>query len=103
VQGLPDVFQDLQRNGFAVDDDIANKVVAIPAGTDVVDAADHATHYVFKPLQIQEYLRPIADPLNLDVSATDAVDLATVLVFIPHHLGVMPLVPVKYSEGKPVQ
>jgi hypothetical protein len=104
VQGLPDVYNELQANGYVLTQAIADKVVVIPAGTEVVDASDGSKHYLFKPLQMNEYLAVIADPGGLDPSAAAGLDLASVRGFVDDaHLGDVPVVPVKYSEGKLVQ
>ena len=100
VSGLPDVFNDLQRNGFQLTPDIEAKVIAIPAGTLVTDAVDASKQYVFKPLQVSEYLETIPDPGNLDLGPAKALDLGTVPNFIDHGMGSIPDAPVKYSEGK---
>ena len=103
VNGLPDVYNELSNNGFVLTQAIADKVVVIPAGTEVVDANDATKHYVFKPLQMNEYLSVIADPRDVDASAASSLDLSTVPTFVDAHLGALPNVPIKYSEGKLVQ
>jgi hypothetical protein len=103
VGGLPDVYNDLQKNDWVITKDIADKIIVIPAGTEVVDAEDSAKHYLFKPLQMNEYLRVITAAPELDLAATDALDLQLVPNFVPHNMGALPEVPVKYSEGKLVE
>jgi len=102
VAGLPDVYRDLERNHFEITPDIEAKIFTIPAGTEVVDALT-GTHYLFKPLQMREYLATIADPGDLALAAALALDLGSVPDFVPHDLAPRPDVPVKYSEGKPVE
>ncbi len=102
VNGLPDVYNELRNDGWVLTDAIADKVVVIPAGTEVVGASD-ATHYLFKPLQMNEYLPVIADPGGLDVSRAADLDLTTVPTFVDDHLGPLPIVPLRYSEGKLVE
>ena len=100
--GLPDVYNELRKNGFLLTDAIAAQVVVIPTGTVVTDAGDATRHYLFKPLQISESLIPIADPGGLGLSAAAGLDLSTVPDFVEHGMGAMPVVAVKYSEGNPV-
>ena len=103
VGGLPDIFRELQKNDFILTDDIAAKVVVIPEGTEVEDAADSSKHYLFKPLQMNEYLAVIADAPELDLEPAATLDLQQVPSFVPHDMGDPPDVAVKYSEGNLVQ
>ncbi|BDG10185.1 hypothetical protein [Anaeromyxobacter paludicola] len=103
VNGLPDVYQDLRKDGFLLTPELAGKVVVIPDGTQVTDAADATRKYVFKPLQVREYLAVISDPGNLDLSAALGLDLSAVPGFVDAGLGALPDVAVKYSEGAKVQ
>jgi hypothetical protein len=103
VGGLPDIYGELQRNQFVLTAAIADKVVLIPAGTEVVDAGDPTKHYLFKPLQLNEYLSVIADPGDVDPSLAATLDLSTVPRFVDAQLGATPDVPLKYSEGRLVQ
>ena len=102
VNGLPDVFQDLRKNGFDLTAEIADKVVVIPDGTQVTDSTDPSKKYLFKPLQINEYLSIVSDPGNLDLTPATSLDLGAVPAFKDAGLGALPNVPVKYSEGNPV-
>ena len=103
VNGLPDIYNELQNNDWVLTDAIADKIVVIPAGTEVVDANDSTKHYLFKPLQMNEYLPVIADPQDVDVSQAAGLDLSTVPTFVDAQLGPLPDVPTKYSEGKLVE
>ena len=103
VNGLPDIYNELQRNDFVLTQAIADKVVVIPAGTAVVDANDATKHYLFKPLQMNEYLSIISDPHDVDLTQAAGLDLSAVPSFVDHHLGALPNVPLKYSEGKLIQ
>jgi hypothetical protein len=102
VNGLPDIYRELEKNHFVLSDEIADKVVLIPAGTEVVDAVT-GKHYLFKPLQVSEYLYVIPNPGDLDLSTAAAIDLGQVPSHVASGMGAMPDVPVKYSEGKLVQ
>lgn len=103
VSGLPEVFRDLEQNNWNFTPEIAAKVVAIPSGTEVVDATDSSKHYLFKQLQVQEYLARIADPGGLDLTEASALDLSTLPGYADSGMGAIPNVAVKYSEGVPVQ
>jgi hypothetical protein len=102
VNGLPDIYNELQSNGWNVTKAIADKVVIIPAGTDVVDSG--GTHYLFKPLQMNEYLPVLAENLgDVDVSQATGLDLSTVPTFVDAHIGSLPNVSLKYSQGKLIE
>ncbi|MBI3803892.1 MAG: hypothetical protein HY282_09040 [Nitrospirae bacterium] len=98
--GLPDLYQELQKNDFVMTSTISDKVVNIPAGTEVVDASDATKHYLIKPLETSQFLNTISDPLNLDLTDANNLDLSTVPTFVDPGLGAEPQVTgVKYSEG----
>ncbi len=100
MHGLPDFFEELRKNGFVVTADIANKIINIPAGTAVTDAVDSTKSYLIKPLEVSQFLDVVLDPGTLDLTAANAVDLATVPDFVEHGMGVKPdVTTVKYSEG----
>jgi hypothetical protein len=103
LHGLPDLFEELRKNNFELTADVADKIIVVPAGTEVVDAADSSKHYLIKPLEISQFLAIIANPGGLELTAAQSIDLGTVPNFTEHNMGSMPNVPVKYSEGKPVQ
>lgn len=103
VNGLPDIYNELMNNDFVLTPAIADKVVVIPAGTEVVDANDSTKHYLFKPLQMNEYLSVISNPGDVDLTPADGLDLSTVPTFVDAHIGNLPDVPLKYSEGKLIQ
>ncbi|HEY7725249.1 MAG TPA: hypothetical protein VH880_07940 [Anaeromyxobacteraceae bacterium] len=102
VSGLPDVWNELRKNGFDVTPEIAARAIAIPSGEEVVDAGPGGAHYRFKQLVVSEYLRGVPDPGNLDVGPAEALDLGLARGFVDNGMGARPEVPVKYSEGKPV-
>lgn len=100
MQGLPDLFFELSKNGFVMTDDISDKIINIPAGTEVTDADDSAKSYLIKPLEVSQFLDVVSDPGTLDISITGSIDLNTVPVFVDHNMGDMPETDgVKYSEG----
>ncbi|HQR30105.1 MAG TPA: hypothetical protein PLL32_06820, partial [Anaeromyxobacteraceae bacterium] len=95
MQGLPNVHDELQRNGFEVNDAVRAKAFAVPTGT-VIGA------YVVKQLQVSEFMALSAEA-PLDLTEAAAIDLGAVPVFVDHGMGAMPdPAPLKYSEGKPV-
>jgi hypothetical protein len=103
VSGLPDIQNELQRNGWTFTQSLADKLVVIPNGTAVTDAGDASKHYLFKQIQVSEYLSTIGDPGNLDLSQASGLDLSTVTGYSNNGMGTIPDVPVKYSEGVLVQ
>lgn len=100
MQGLPDLFFELSKNGFVMTDDISDKIINFPAGTEVTDANDATKSYLIKPLEVSQFLDVVSDPGTLDISITGSIDLNTVPVFVDHNMGDMPETDgVKYSEG----
>lgn len=104
MHGLPDLYYELSKNNWQMSDEISDKVVNIPAGTEVTDATDGGITYYVKPLEISVFLAEV--PSNTvgvpDITAADAVDLDDVPDYVAHGMGDMPDAEVKYSEGKPV-
>ncbi len=99
MQGLPDMFQELGKNDWVMTEALSDKIINIPEGTEVTDAATD-TAYLIKPLEIGLFLAEIADPGNLNLTSAEAVDLADVPAFVEHGMGVRPTcTAVKYSEG----
>jgi hypothetical protein len=95
MQGLPNVWDDLRKTGFQVDDTIKAKAFSVPTGTVIGP-------YVVKQLQISEYMALSSAPA-LDLSEARAIDLASIPAFVDHGMGAMPdPAPLKYSEGNPV-
>lgn len=101
MQGLPDLFEELRKKDFVMDSTISDKIINIPAGTLVTDAADSTKSYLIKPLEISQFLTIVSDPGTLDISAADTVDLSTVPDFVEHNMGTLPeTTGIKYSEGR---
>jgi hypothetical protein len=105
MHGLPDLFEELRKNDFVVTQGVSDKIINIPAGTQLDDAADSSKHYVVKPLEVSEFLEVVADPGTLDLTTANAVNLdALAPSFVEHGMGGMPNVTtVKYSEGNLVE
>jgi hypothetical protein len=104
MMGLPEMYQELEKNDWTMNDEIADKILNLPAGTQLTDAAT-GTDYLLKPLEISQFLSVTADTTGLpDVSAGQDVDLSTVPDFVEHGMGDMPTdVDLLYSEGNPVE
>lgn len=100
MMGLPQMYQELEKNDWTVTDEIADKIINLPAGTEVTDA-EGGTDYLLKPLEISQFLKETADTTGLpDISAGQNVDLSTVPDFVEHGMGDMPTdVDLLYSEG----
>ncbi|TAJ98685.1 MAG: hypothetical protein EPO39_17610 [Candidatus Manganitrophaceae bacterium] len=102
MHGLPDLFMELQKNGWVMTQDIADKIINIPAGTEVADAQVEGKSYLVKPLEVSQFLAVLSsDPGDLDISAADAINLETdTPTFVDHNMGDTPeTTGVKYSEG----
>jgi hypothetical protein len=104
MHGLPDLYFELSKNNWQMSQEISDKVINIPAGTEVTDSSDGTTKYYVKPLEISVFLAEVPDttPGVPDITDADAVDLADVPNYVAHGMGDMPEAEVKYSEGKPV-
>ncbi|MFZ5877583.1 MAG: hypothetical protein ACOYXU_14450 [Nitrospirota bacterium] len=105
MHGMPDLFEELRKNDFVVTQTIADKIINIPGGTQLDDAADSSKHYLVKPLEVSEFLEVVADPGTLDLATANAVNLdALAPNFVEHGMGATPNVTtVKYSEGNLVE
>jgi len=100
VNGLPNVWSDLQATGYQMTPEIAAKVVLIPDGQQVEDGLGNA--YRFKALEVQEYLPVVPGAPLADLSAAAALSLDGLPAYVDGGLGDEPAVPLKYSEGVPV-
>jgi hypothetical protein len=109
MHGLPDLFEELRKSDFVVTQAVADKIITIPTGTQLDDAADSSKHYLVKPLEVSEFLEVVADPNDADLTAAlataDAVNLdGLVPSFVEHGMGATPNVTtIKYSEGNLVE
>ena len=103
MHGMPDLYWELSKNDYQMSQAIADKVINIPAGTEVTDG-DGVSYYI-KPLEISIFLDEVANttlgvPL---ISEADSVDLGSVPTFTDHGMGVTPVgTDVLFSEGLPV-
>ncbi len=105
--GLPNPYEDLDKNGWKMTPEIAAKVVNVPDGT-LVTGTD-GTEYYLRPLEVSVFLNEVSAPAAgksfPDLSQGQAVDLASVPTFDDPtaRMGSMPdNATLKYSEGKPV-
>ncbi len=108
MHGLPEFFEELSRNDWTITNEVASKIVNIPAGTSVTDALDTSKSYLIKPLEAGLYLKLAATPdASLSIAAAQAINLsdpAVIPTFVDPGMGNVPTgVVLKYSEGKPVQ
>jgi hypothetical protein len=107
MMGLPDMYRDLSRNNWVMDEEIAEKIINLQAGTEVVDSVT-GTEYVIKPLDISQFLLPIDEGTNAsllpDLTQADVVDMDDVPVYVEHGMGDMPEnTETLYSEGMAVE
>jgi len=105
MMGLPDLYQELEKNNWTMTTTISDKIINLPAGTEVTESST-GTAYVLKPFDISQFLAVVPDTTSglPDISDSDVVDVADVPNFTEHGMGDMPVVTtVKYSEGKLVE
>ena len=110
MHGLPDLYQELSKNNWEMSQAIANKVINIPAGTEVIDTQN--VEYYVKPLEISVFLNVVTETdINNaagtvpDLTQAESVSLsADMPTFVEHNMGALPSdTEVKYSEGKAVE
>jgi hypothetical protein len=103
MMGLPDMYQELQKNDWNMDDNVADKIVNLAAGTQLTDASDETQTYYLKPLEISQFLTIVTDTTGLtlpDVSQADSVDLDAIDIYTAPDMGAMPSgTTLLYSEG----
>ena len=104
--GLPDMYYELQKTGWNITDDISNKVINLPAGTELTDSTTDVV-YILKPLEISQFLVSVAEPDAADrpdISAADALNIDDVPNYVEHNMGNPPAnVETLYSEGLPIE
>lgn len=100
MHGLPEMYDELEKNNWVITADIKDKIINIPAGTTLVDAVE-GTEYLVKPLEQGLFLEVVSDPGNLELTSAEAVDLSEVPDFTDHGMGDVPSdAPLYYSEGE---
>ena len=104
MMGLPDMYWELEKNNWIPSDEIADKLINLPAGTPLTDATT-GSEYLLKPLEISQILSQTSATSGLpDINLGQSVDLSTVPDFVEHGMGAMPTdVQILYSEGNPVE
>ena len=109
MHGLPDFYMDLQQSHWSMTQAISNKIINIPAGTEVTDSS--GVVYYIKPLQVSLFLAAVTSPAVgksfPDVTTADALDVSATSTLLPtftdHGMSTtIPTADVKYSEGNPV-
>ena len=102
MHGLPDMYEELAKNDFIMNQTVSDKIINIPAGTQVTDANDSNISYLIKPLETSIFLSVVSNPSSPpDLTQANALDLSTIPAFVEHGMGAMPdTTGVKYSEGK---
>jgi len=106
MHGLPDLYNELSKNGWVMDTNISSKVINIPAGTEVTDGSNVNVSYYVKPLEVSVFLNEVNSPSNApDITQAEAVSLDSGMpTFVEHNMGALPTgTVIKYSEGKPVE
>ncbi len=104
MMGVPEMYNELQKNDWVMTDEIADKVINLPALTEVTDSATDIL-YVLKPLEVSQFLPLVANPTGTlpNIALAEAVDLSAVPDYADHGMGDMPTdVEVLYSEGLPI-
>lgn len=110
MHGLPEMFEELEKNDWLITTDIKNKIINIPEGTAVTDAST-GTGYLIKPLEQGLFLEVVSDPENLSLPTDDEVDLSAVHQFADPTEGADGMgdppaeadAPLRYSEGESVE
>ena len=105
MMGLPDMYQELEKNDWTMTSDLSGKIINLAAGTELTDASDPMQHYYLKPLEISQFLPVVTDTTGLtlpDITQGANIDLNTVFpTFTPPDMGdPAPNAVVLYSEGK---
>jgi hypothetical protein len=107
VGGLPEIWNELQASGFNVTTAIQDEAVAIPADKVFTDATDASKTYLFKPMEVAEYLVVLpAYAGSLTTTSAEAMNLATVPTFQDPGMASLSTVkdaPLKFVEGVAVQ
>jgi hypothetical protein len=107
VGGLPEIWNELQASGFNVTETIQGEAVTIPADKVFTDATDASKTYLFKPMEVAEYLVVLPNYAgSLTTASAQAMDLATVPSFQDPGMASLSRVndaPLKFVEGVAVQ
>lgn len=109
MHGLPDLYQDLKKGGWSMTAALSQKIINIPAGTQVNDS--NGVAYYIKPLQVSIFLAEVntaaAGKSFPDVTQGSALNVgagsALLPAFTDHQMDTaIPAAEVRYSEGNGV-
>ncbi len=109
MHGMPDLYKDLQKGGWNMTAALSQKIINIPAGTEVVDT--NGVHYYIKPLQVSIFLAEVTSPAAgksfPDVTQGSVLNVGAGSTLLPtftdHNMPTtVPSANVKYSEGNDV-
>ncbi|MBI3773616.1 MAG: hypothetical protein HY272_13070 [Gammaproteobacteria bacterium] len=109
MHGLPDLYQDLQKGGWTMTTALSQKIINIPAGTQVTDS--NGVVYYIKPLQVSIFLAEVNSPAAgksfPDVTQGSVLNVGVGSPLLPtftdHGMSTtIPPADVKYSEGDEV-
>lgn len=105
MHGMPDMYHELEKNGWTMTPEIAGKVVHIAAGTEATGS--DSTRYFIKPLDTSLFLGVVnafPNGTQPDMTLADTVDLTSLPTYTAHDMGAVPSgVSIKYTEGKAVE
>ncbi|MFH0924289.1 MAG: hypothetical protein V1872_01435 [bacterium] len=106
MMGLPQMHEELGKSGWVMTTTIANKIINLAAGTEVIDAVT-GTYYLLKPLKTSQFLTQVTDTTDKtlpEITQAESADLTTVPDFVEHGMGTMPTTTtIKYSEGNLIE
>jgi hypothetical protein len=105
MHGMPNLYEELRKNDFVMSSTISDKIINIPAGTQVDDADVSGQSYLIKPLETSLFLAAVSNPSDPpDLTLANALDLSAIPSFVDHGMGAMPSTTgVRYSEGKLIE
>ena len=105
LPGIPNPNDGLEALDFTPTREMALEAVAIPSGTEVTGLVDRTRRFVFKQIQIREYLC-LAEAEPLDLSVAEAISLDSLPGYVapdPPMVTTDPKARLLYSEGRPVE
>jgi len=114
MHGLPDLYRDLQDNDWTMTTAMSQKIINIPAGTQVTD--NKGVVYYIKPLEVSVFLAEVTDSntlatiqsdLSTSLTAASGLDVSQASTLLPSFTDsgmstTIPTADIKYSEGEAV-
>lgn len=104
MMGLPDMYQELEKNDWTMSPELADKIINLAAGTELTDSSDITLSYLLKPLEISQFLPIVSDTTGLtlpDVAQADDIDLTAIDIYTAPTMDGLPTgTTLLYSEGK---